>query len=60
MSHWVSRLERKLDDLFPYGKRFLKQSKPPTFVTPSGMSYASLANIPEIYGLYTGLVPPIM
>ncbi|CAN0046768.1 unnamed protein product, partial [Sphacelaria rigidula] len=25
-----------------------------------GMSYALLANLPPVYGLYTSVVPPIM
>ncbi|CAN0318922.1 unnamed protein product [Laminaria digitata] len=25
-----------------------------------GMSYALLANLPPVYGLYTALVPPVM
>lgn len=27
---------------------------------PMGMSYALLANLPPVYGLYTSLVPPLM
>lgn len=27
---------------------------------PMGMSYALLANLPPVYGLYTALVPPVM
>eukprot|EP00752_Nemacystus_decipiens_P001735 g1678.t1 len=27
---------------------------------PMGMSYALLANLPPVYGLYTGVIPPLM
>ena len=27
---------------------------------PMGMSYALLANLPAVYGLYTSLIPPVM
>lgn len=27
---------------------------------PMGMSYALLANLPPVYGLYTSLIPPVM
>lgn len=38
----------------------LKCSKQGIVCIPMGMSYALLANLPPVYGLYTSLVPPVM
>jgi SulP family sulfate permease len=65
---WMSRMSRALPFLHTmrgYSKHLLGADVSAGLAEgimciPMGMSYALLANVPAVYGLYTGLVPSIL